>query len=50
MLGIASLFLKVLQHSILLLWGPPGQEAHPFWCEKLAAAGDGETEPDGPMS
>lgn len=50
MLGTASSFLKVLQRSILLPRGPPGQEVHPFWCEKLAAAGDGETEPDEPTS
>lgn len=45
-LGTVSSFLKVLQHSILLPQGPPGQQVHQFWCEKLA----GETEPDGPKS
>lgn len=42
----ASSFLKVLQHSILLPRGPPGQGVHQFWCEKLA----GETDPGGPTS
>lgn len=49
-LGTASLCPKVLQHCIPNPQSIPGQGVHPFWHKKLAAAGDGENGPDGPMS